>query len=212
MTEQELKDIWMNSSQLEKIQVDLTRLIIELKNKLTSIEKVIRNRDIREIVAAFIGIPIFGYFAYAIPFPITRIASILTVLWSLYVVYRFRRIQKSRRNEDLTLPFAKQLENQHANMLEQRHFLDTVLYWYAGPPFILNTLFILGIGDPNQIGWTSDLVEHLPINDGSKITLIVGLAGFYAFVVWLNKRAVKKTLTPLIKDIERIQHQLEAAE
>jgi len=42
--------------------------------------------------------------------------------------------------------------------------------------------------------------------------LIVLLAAFYAFVVWLNKRAVKKTLNPLIADIQRIQDQLEEEE
>lgn len=212
MTEQQLKEIWMTSSQLEKIQVDLTRLIVELKNKLNTIEKVIRKRDIREIVAAFLGIPMFAYFAYAIPFPVTRIASILTIGWSIYVIYRFRKLQNSRKLEDLTLPFKDQLENQRINMLAQHRFLDTVLYWYAGPPFILNTLFILGIGNPDLFEWSSGLVNHLPFDTVSKITLIVGLAAFYAFVVWINKRAVKNTLNPLIKDIERIQHELESTE
>lgn len=212
MTEQKLKEIWLNSSELEKIHVDLTRLIIDLKNQLSTIEKAIRKRDIREIVAAFIGVPVFAYLAYEIPFPMTRIASILTVLWSLYVVYRFKKIQKSKRNEDLTLPFKTQLENQRMNMLEQHHFLNTVLYWYAGPPFFLNTLFIVGLGNPDTIGWSSWIVGHLPLDSGSKIGLIIGLALFYAFIVWLNKRAVKKTLNPLIRDIERIQRELNTTE
>ena len=212
MTEQELREIWMNSSQVERIQVDLSRLVIDLKNKLNRIEKVIRNRDIREIVAACIGIPMFAYFAYEIPFPITRIASILTVVWSVYVIYRFRKLQLSRKNENLTLPFKSQLENQKTNMLAQHRFLDTVLYWYAGPPFLLNVAFILGLDNTATFSYSSGLKEHLPFDSGSKIALIVGLAFFYAFVVWLNKRAVKKTLNPLIADIQRIQDQLEEGE
>lgn len=212
MTEQELKEIWLSSSQTERIQVDSSRLVMDLKNKLNHIEKVIRNRDIREIVAAFITIPMFAYFAYDIPFPITRIASILTIVWSVYVIYRFRKLQLSKKNEDLTLPFKAQLENQKINMMTQHRFLDTVLYWYAGPPFLLNVTFILGLGNPEIFGFSSDLKEHLPFDSASKITLIVGLAFFYAFVVWLNKRAVKKTLNPLIADIQRIQDQLDTQE
>lgn len=212
MTEQELKEIWMSSSQAERIQVDLSRLVMELKNKLNHIEKVIRNRDIREVIAAFITIPMFAYFAYDIPFPITRVASILTIVWSVYVIYRFRKLQLSKKNEDLTLPFKAQLEHQKSNMMAQHRFLDTVLYWYAGPPFLLNVAFILGLGNPEIFGYSSGLKEHLPFDSGSKITLIVLLAAFYAFVVWLNKRAVKKTLNPLIADIQRIQDQLETEE
>ncbi|PIQ48154.1 MAG: hypothetical protein COW03_11465 [Cytophagales bacterium CG12_big_fil_rev_8_21_14_0_65_40_12] len=209
MTEQELRNIWTNASQVEKIQVDLSRLVIDLKNKLDHIEKAIRNRDLREIIAAFIGVPIFAYFAYEIPFPITRIASLLTVVWSIYVIYRFRKLQKSRKTEDLTLPFKSQLENQKTNMMAEHRFLDTVLYWYAGPPFLLNTLFILGLGKAESLSDPSWIIAHLPLNMNEKIPLIIGLACFYTFIVWLNKKAVKKTINPLIAEIDRIQQQLE---
>lgn len=199
----------MNASQLESIQVDLSRLVIDLKKKLDHIEKVIRNRDLREIIAAFLGIPMFTYFAFEIPFLVTQLASILTVLWSVYVIYKFRKLQKSRKNEDLTQPFKIQLENQKVNILAQHRFLDTVLYWYAGPPFLLNTLFILGLGQAESLSNPSWLIGHLPLNMNEKIPLIIGLACFYAFVVWLNKRAVRNTLNPLIAEIERIQQQLE---
>uniref|UniRef100_UPI0040572551 hypothetical protein n=1 Tax=Roseivirga sp. TaxID=1964215 RepID=UPI0040572551 len=172
-------------------------------------EKVIRNRDLREIIAAFVGIPIFAYFAYEIPFPITRVASILTVVWSVYVIYRFGKLQKSRKNEDLTQPFKIQLKNQKINMMAQHRFLDTVLYWYAGPPFLLNTLFIVGLGKAESLSDPSWIISHLPLNMNEKIPLIIGLACFYAFVVWLNKRAVRNTLNPLIAEIELIQQQLE---
>lgn len=210
MLEQELKDIWKNSSQVEQIKFDLSRLIMDLDRKMTRIEKVIRKRDFREIGAALIILPIFGYLAYEIPYPITRAASLLTIVWSLYVIYKFRSVQKRRREENLSLSFTQQLENQKANMMDQHRLLDTVLYWYVLPPYILNLVFIWSLGYPANIEWSGNLINHLPMDLNSKIVLTIGLAVFNTFIVWLNKRAVKKTLNPLIADIERVQAQLES--
>ena len=62
MLEQELKDIWNNSSQTERISIEANSLAEELDNKVNNIQKKIRMRDVREISASVIGILIFAYF------------------------------------------------------------------------------------------------------------------------------------------------------
>lgn len=212
MLEQELKNIWKSSSQVEQIKFDLSRLVIDLDSKMKRIEKVIRGRDLREIGAALIVVPLFGYLAYEVPYPIARVAAILTVIWAFYVIYKFRSVQKKRIKEDLSLSFRQQLENQKSNMMDQHRLLDTVLYWYVLPPYILNMAFVWGLGYPFDLEWSGSLIDHLPMSMTDKISLTIGLAIFNAFVVWLNKRAVRKTLNPLIADIERVQEQLEKEE
>lgn len=210
MLEKELKDIWKGSSEIERIKFDLSRLMIDLNARMTRIEKVIRKRDFREIVGALIVLPIFGYLAYEIPYPITRVASVLTVVWALYVIYKFRSVQKRRIKEDFSLPFKQQLENQKTNMLDQHQLLNTVLYWYVLPPYILNLVFVWSLGYPSDIEWSGSLINHLPMDTNGKIGFTIALAVFNVFIVWLNKRAVKKTLNPLIADIERVQQQLDS--
>ncbi len=212
MLEQELKNIWKSSSQVEQIKFDLSRLVIDLDGKMKRIEKAIRSRDLREIGAALVVVPLFGYLAYEVPYPIARVAAILTIVWAFYVIYKFRSVQKKRIKEDLSLSFRQQLANQKSNMMDQHKLLDTVLYWYVLPPYVLNMLFVWSLGYPSDLEWTGSLINHLPMAMNDKISLTIGLAVFNVFVVWLNKRAVRKTLNPLIADIERVQQQLEKEE
>lgn len=209
MIEQELKNIWRNSSQVEKIKFDLSRLLIDLNDKATHLNNVIRKRDRREIIASAIGAIMFIYFAYEIPFIITKIGCLLSVSWFIYLVFKLRDNRRLKRPTDLTLPFKEQLENQRQNMEQEARLLNSVLYWYVLPPFIANIVFIFGVGDPTAFGWEPQLIDFIPVTMASKFSMIGFIALFSTFIVWLNKRAVKKTLNPIIQDIDRVQQQLE---
>lgn len=210
MVEQELKDIWRNSSQVEKIKFDLSNLLIDLNKKADRLNNVIRKRDRREIIASVIGAILFVYFAYDIPFLLSRIGCILTIAWFIYLVYKLRNNRRLKVPIDLTLSFKKQLENQRQNMEQESRLLNSVLYWYVLPPFIANIIFIIGIGDPILSGWDSLLADFLPVTMHDKLRMIGFIALFNVFIVWLNKRAARKTLKPIIEDIDRLQQQLES--
>ncbi len=211
MVEQELKEIWRNSSQMENIKFDLSRLLMEFHKKAANLDKVIRKRDMREIGASVFGIILFGYFAYELPFWVSKVGCSLSIGWFVYIVYKFRNNRKTKLQVDLTLPFKVQLERQQKNIKQEAHFLNSVFYWYVLPPFIANLIIIFGAGDPSLYDWNPRL-DLLPITLESKITMICFLALFSGFVVWLNKRAVKKTLNPIIDEINRIQEQLDNEE
>lgn len=210
MLEQELKNIWRNSSRAEKIKFDLSRLLIDLKGKMSHIERSIRKRDIVESLAAIFVILIFGYFAYVIPFVVTKVGSIFIMIWGGYLIYKLRHVKKHKLPIDQALSFREQLENQKAYMLQQARLLDTVLYWYLLPPFIGNIIFILGLGDPVEYGWSHIFAKILPIPLINKIGYLIFCAVLYAGILWINKHTVNKTFKPIIKEIERVQHQLES--
>jgi hypothetical protein len=213
MLEQELKNIWRNSSKTERIKFETSRLMIDLNKKMNRFEKAIHYRDIREIFSSVLGILLFGYFTYEIPFVLTKAASFFGMIWFAYVIYRFRSAKKQKLSPNLSLTFREQLENQKSNMLQQARLLDTVFYWYLLPPFIMNILFVLGLGDPNEYDWSNTIAnELLPIPPINKIIYLIFIAVLYAGILWLNKRAVKKDIKPVIKEIERVQLQLESAE
>ncbi len=94
-------------------------------------------------------------------------------------------------------------------MVQQAKLLDSALYWYAIPPFIMNFIFILGLENPTDYNWTNNIAESLlPLTSNLKTITLIGLALFYAFTFWINKRALNKDVNPIIKSIEKMQQQI----
>ncbi len=212
MIEQELKDIWRNSSETERIRFDLSKLLIEMDQKMKHINKAILRRDRLEIGAAIFAIFMYGYLTYEIPFIVSKIAGILVIGALIYIIYKLRSNRKNKIAPNVVSTFREQLIAQKTFLKKQAEMLNSVLYWYVLPPFLTILLFIVGLGDPEAHNWSSKLTEILPMTMKSKIIFIVFMTLFNIFVVWLNKRAVAKTLTPLIERVERAQLQLDAEE
>lgn len=209
MLKQELKDIWKNSSQSGQISFETQQLTEELSTKIKSIQKKIRSRDIREISASIIGILIFGYLLFEIPFPVTKVACGLAIAWFVFVIVKFRKSNLQNTKTDFSLTIAEQLNNQKTMMLQQSNLLDSALYWYAIPPFIMNFIFILGLENPIDYNWTNSVAESLlPLTFNFKIVTLIGLALFYAFTYWINKRALNKVVKPTLESIEKMQQQI----
>jgi len=209
MLEQKLKDIWNNSSQSRQISIETKKLTEELNTKINSIQKKIRSRDIREISASIIGILLFGYLLFEIPFPITKVACGVAIVWFVFIIGKFRKSKLQNTKTDFSLTVAEQLNNQKTMMLQQSGLLDSSLYWYAIPPFLMNFIFILGLENPIDYNWTNSIAESLlPLTSNSKIITLIGLALFYAFTFWVNKRALDKDLKPTIESIEKMQQQI----
>jgi len=209
MLEQELKNIWENSSKTAQISIETDQLINEFDTKMTRIQKNIRIRDVREISASVIGILIFSFFAYEIPFPITKFSCFLSILWFIYVIYKFRKSKLQNSNEELSLSLKEQLVHKKNLLQQQVKLLDSVVYWYAGPSFITNAIFIFGLGNPVDYNWNNKLTDFfLPLTIHDKIGMLIGLSFFYLFVVWVNKRGARKGVQPILKNIEAIQQKI----
>ena len=209
MLEQELKNIWKNSSKTARISIETDRLVQEFDTNITNIQKKIRKRDVREISASVFGILIFSFFAYEIPFPITKFSCFLSILWFLYVIYTFRKSNQQNSSENLSLPLKEQLAHKKQLMQHQQKLLNSAGYWYAGPSFITNFIFIIGLRNPADYNWTNQIAENLlPLTVNAKVGTIIGLGIFYLLVIWVHKIAAKKDVHPILKSIEAIQQQI----
>ena len=209
MLEQELKNIWKNSSKAAQINIETDRLTQDFDTKMTAIQKNIRKRDVREISASVFGILIFSFFAYEIPFPITKFSCFLSILWFIYVIYKFRKSNQQNSSEKLSVSLKEQLVHKKQLLQQQEKLLYSAAYWYAGPSFITNFIFIIGLGNPADYNWTNLLAENLlPLTVIAKTGMLIGLAFFYLFGIWINKRAARKDVQPILKNIEVIQQQL----
>ncbi len=209
MLEEQLKEIWKDTSTKAQINFDLARLMIDLQHKTDRIEGNIRARDRREIIASLIGIVIFSYFAYEIPFPITKVACLLAVLIFIFIIYKLRRARKELVAVNMTSSFREQLQEQKIFFKNQQQLLQSVLWWYLLPPFVMNIIFIVGIGDPAAYDWSPALLDLLPITPREKVGTLVSVAVFYGFVYWLNRRSAKSVYPPVIQELERVQAQLD---
>lgn len=64
----------------------------------------------------------------------------------------------------------------------------------------MNFIFIIGLENPSDDHWTNSIAENiLPLTINLKITTLIGLALFYTFTFWVNKRAAAKDLNPIIE-------------
>lgn len=210
MLEQELKDIWKNSSKEEKIKFEMSRLLIELKNQVNHMEKSIRSRDTIEIVLALLMIPVFGYLTYEIPFILTKIGSASLMILLIHMIFRIKNTKKYKVDIDTALSFKEQLENQKLYFLQEVRLIDTMIYWNLLPFFAALAVYVLGLGDPVEYNWVNDVAQIiLPITLISKIAYLTCVVVVYAVIFWLNKRTIRKTYNPLISEIEKVQNQLQ---
>ncbi|MEQ8472061.1 MAG: hypothetical protein RIC35_12795 [Marinoscillum sp.] len=207
MNEQDIRTIWKGASHEDLVKLDLSLLMMEMKSKIKSIEKRIKNRDTVEITASVLGMGLFGYLGFEIPFPMTKIACGIAIIWFGYVIYRLKSAQKNME-PDHTLPYVDKLKAQKEFMQVQAKMLNNVLYWYVLPPFIMNILFLYGLVNPADYNWDPGFLSGLPYDTSGKLICIVGIALFNIYVVWLNRRAVKKDINPVIVQIESLEAQL----
>jgi hypothetical protein len=63
--------------------------------------------------------------------------------------------------------------------------------------------------NPADYNWKNLLAENLlPLTATDKTGILIGLAFFYLFSIWINRRAARKDVQPILKNIEVIQQQL----
>jgi len=190
MIEDELVRIWQSSPNQERVKFERSRLMINLQSSLDRFHRAIRNRDLAETIAAIIVAPVFAYYAYIIPHTLTKVASVLIVVWAIYIIIRLRNARRNKPG-DFTATYQEYLYKTRVYLHIQKRLLDTVLYWYLLPGFALILLFLLGfIGIPDKFTYI--------IRTGT-VAAVMGVVMYY-----LNRRAVKKHLIPRIEKVDEL--------
>ncbi len=205
MKDEELITIWKKSSDMNQIKVNMPLLVAELRHSKEVLDRKIGRRDQREIIACYIGAIGFALLAWHIPFFWTKVACVMVIGWFGYVIYRLKNTSKDSE-PDSSLTLLEQLEQRKKYLQKQAKLLDSVLYWYILPPFIMNVIFVFGIGDPTS--WDSWLASVMPETLRDKIMMLSFVFVLYSYILWTNRKAARTHYPPLIKDIERVQDEL----
>lgn len=194
--EEELIKIWQSSPNQERIKFEKSRLMIDVQSSLDHFHKKIKYRDLMEQAAVIIGIPVFAYYAYSTPFILTKISSVLIILWGIYVIWRIRSAKKHKPSA-FTETYLEYLYKTKEYLKIQKQMLDNVLYWYILPGMILLFLFTLG---PGIAGRMPKIIKNAVLD-----------VAFGVAIYLLNKRAVKKQFIPRLQKIEELITMMEKA-
>lgn len=209
MVEQEIKEIWKGASAEERITFDVSRWTVDVQHRMHKLEQAIRKRDVTDMITFFVSIPIFGYLAYVVPFPVTKLGILLGLVSFIWNIIAKRRHQKQKIAVDPATSFKDQLERQKIRLLKEVHLLDTVIYWFLIPGFIPYVIAIVGLGDPAEYGISNAFINQVfPLSSVFKLGAVLLAGGVYAAIYWANKTVIKKTLMPMIREIDDAQKQL----
>ena len=187
MIEDELIKIWQSSPNQERVKFEKSRLMIDVQASLDRLHRKIKYRDLMEQIAIVLGSPVFIYYAFSIPFILTKIASVLIVVWGIYVFIRLRNAKKYKPGA-FSETYLVYLQKTRRYLEIQKQLLDNVLYWYVLPCMILILLFTLG---PGVSGRWPKIIQ-----------MGVILSGMAVAITYLNKRAVKRQITPRLEKID----------
>lgn len=196
MLENELKNIWKNSSKEELVKFNKSKLILDLDSKLENFDKKmkIRNRAVQfgSIIFVIIGFTIVFFWE---PELLTKIACLLSLPMAILQLYLIKKVKKYKV-DDYSLPLKEFLLKRQQYLIKERKLFDTILYWNILPFILIFTLFILG----ESLSGT-DLIINILLYTS---VLVIGFLG--------SKRVVKKRFDPLIKKVEASIAELDSVE
>lgn len=195
MIDDELKKLWQSAPNQERARFERSRLMIDVQASVDRFHQLVKYRDARELIGVALGVPVFAYFAYAVPFVLTKIASVLIIVWGVYVALRLRHTKK-QKPEILAETYLGHLQKTKAYLVAQKQLLDSVLYWYILPAMAL--IFLFRLGFPTEPG-----------QSGALLVLALGTIALAVAIYFLNKAAVKKEIVPRIEKVDELIKALE---
>ena len=195
MIDEELKRIWQGASEEAHIQFNQSKLLIEMEQKLKRFDDTIKHRNYTEIFVAILLIPVFTAITYSTPYPLSRLGAGLIVLYCFFVIFKLSHTRKQKNKIDYTTTLKQQLITTKTYIEKEKRLLNTVLYWYLLPPFTGCILFWAG----------------MPMNPWMLSSLILFAILVNGAIWWLNKHAVKKSMNPLLEEIDATLKELEGS-
>lgn len=94
MIEDELINIWQSSSNQERLKFEKSKLMLELQSSLGRLHRWWKYIERVNVISALITILAFMFIVYWAPYISMKIASVLVIVWSIYVGIRMSGVKK----------------------------------------------------------------------------------------------------------------------
>tara|TARA_R110002049_G_scaffold231823_4_gene404419 strand:+ start:3780 stop:4370 length:591 start_codon:yes stop_codon:yes gene_type:complete len=194
MIEDELINIWQSSSNQERLKFEKSKLMIELQSSLGRLHRWWKYIELVNVISALITIPAFMFIVYWAPYTSMKIASVLVIVWSIYVGIRMSGVKKFKPS-DLEENYLQYLEKTKVYLLAQKRLLETSLNWAILTIYPIILLFFVGI-------WEKPLARYIAV--GAFLALVgLGIHEYY-----LSKRRVKNEINPRIARVDALIKEL----
>ncbi len=194
MIEDELIKIWQSSSNQERIKFEKSKLMIELQSSLKRLDKWWNYIELSETVLAIFGVLLCTFLLFKIPFILTKIALALLIICAVYLIIKYRGVKKFQPS-DLENNYLNYLKKNREYLEAQKKFLKTYFYWGILPVYPIMLLFTISV-------WEKAPIHLIALINGA--TIGIGIYGYF-----LNKKRVKREITPRISGINELINQLE---
>ena len=192
----ELKKIWQTSPLQEQVKFEESRFMTEVQSNVDRFHKGMKWLYLRESISVILMIPIFAIYAFVFPHMLTKIASVLIMLWAVYIWFVIVKVKKQKPTQ-YSDNYLEYLQKTKAYLELQKKLRDKVLYWYALPLLSFSFLFMIGLSadNPNQTNYL--LIAGV-------VCIIVAIT-IYA----LNKISAKRFVQPKLTKINELIKALE---
>jgi len=197
MIEDELIKIWQSSSNQERIKFEKSKLMIELQSSLNRLHRWWNYLELSETFLAVFGVLLSILLLFKIPFILTKIALALMIICAVYLIIKYRGVKKFHPN-DLEENYLNYIKKNKEYLLVQKKFLRTYVYWGILPVFPIMILFTISI-------WKK-IPENFIIG---LIFINIAIIGMGVYGYFLNKKRVKKEITPRISRVNELINKLE---
>ncbi len=191
MMEDELIKIWQSSPMEEQIKFDKSRLMLEMQSSLSRFNKLVKHGILIEQVAMIIAIPVFLFYIYFVPFVLSKIASILIVIWGIWYFIKLKE-WKRKKPTNLTRNYLDYLYESRNYLVMLKKWGDNTIYWYILPTILSVILFLFG---PILAGKLN--------NKMIAIMFVVTISTGVFTYIW-GKWRVKTQYIPRLKKIEEL--------
>ncbi|NQX85449.1 MAG: hypothetical protein HRT67_06030 [Flavobacteriaceae bacterium] len=194
MIEDELIKIWQSSSNQERIKFEKSKLMIEVQSSLKRLDKWWNYIELSETVLAIFGVLLCTFLLFKIPFILTKTALALMIICAVYLIIKYRGVKKFQPS-DLENNYLNYLKKNREYLEAQKKFLKTYFYWGILPVYPIMLLFTISV-------WEKAPIHLIALINGA--TIGIGIYGYF-----LNKKRVKREITPRISGINELINQLE---
>lgn len=197
MMEDELIKIWQSSPEVEQVKFEKSRLMLDLDHSLGRFYRWLKYAVLIEQLAAMITVPIFLYYIYWVPPSLSKIASLLIVLYIIWYMFRLKKI-KGRKPESVALSYLEYLKSNRTYLKYLKDLADTMVYWYFLPLFVAVIIFISGY-------YLEGIIDKVKF-----IKIIFSLIVFNVALCFLARWNVKRIYGPRLQKIDELIEVMES--
>ena len=171
---------------------DLSGVIHSLEKETSKMDKAVKRRDFLEIGIAICLIPVWAWKLFCSASVIQSVGLLGAIVACIYIPYKLLKAkQVDAAIEDSVLAH---LVVEKSKLENQKKLLESIAVWYISP-FLMAIILITAGANIDEMG-IPQISEQLVIYYGFCALLVVG-------IYLLNKRAVKKQITPLIDKVNQ---------